>query len=296
MKNYQFKRTLLVLFASLYFLSISAQPAGINYQAIVRDNFGQILSNAHVSIRFTIHDVNPAGAVVFQETHAQTTNQLGLLNTVIGSGGSNLSAVNWPTGSKYLQVEVDVPGAGAYTDMGTSQLMSVPYALFAGKPAPLYTVKIDNVSITDPSIDHVATSSYGGFVTCMTSTGYYYNINRGVNTVESFNRGVGILFANDTTSGPLYAATPLYGCGSTQYYNYQGLITGACTNYSTGVYYIPLNAYPTAAPAWYLDSRCGHWYPNNYSSSSYGFYELVPNDNTVTGFNLYFPCIVSIAR
>ena len=51
---------------------------------------------------------------------------------MIGTGGGNLSTVSWGSGSKFLQVEVDVSGGTSYTDMGTTQLMSVPYALFAG--------------------------------------------------------------------------------------------------------------------------------------------------------------------
>jgi hypothetical protein len=72
----------------------------------------------------------------FKESHSLTSNAFGLINTVIGTGNSigsmNLTNVNWANGDKFLQVEIDVTGGSNYTDMGTSQLMSVPYALFAG--------------------------------------------------------------------------------------------------------------------------------------------------------------------
>ncbi len=121
---------LAVLFCSII-AAAQAPPQGINYQAVVRDASGAIVANTHVAIRFTIHDQTAAGTVVFQETHGQTTNQFGLFNSVIGTGGGSLAAVNWGSGPKYLQVEVDVNGGTSYTDMGTNQMMSVPYALYA---------------------------------------------------------------------------------------------------------------------------------------------------------------------
>ncbi|MBS1687027.1 MAG: collagen-like protein, partial [Bacteroidetes bacterium] len=117
----------------LLFIYTEAQvPQGISYQAIVRNGQGIAAANAHVAIRFTIHDQTATGTVVFQETHAATTNQFGLFNTVIGSGGGTLSTVSWGSGPKYLQVEVDANGGTNYVDMATTQLMSVPYALYAG--------------------------------------------------------------------------------------------------------------------------------------------------------------------
>ncbi|MBS1624880.1 MAG: hypothetical protein JST83_12720, partial [Bacteroidetes bacterium] len=71
-----------------------APPQGINYQAIVRNSAGSVVANTHVAVRFTIHDQTATGTVVFQETHAQTTNQFGLFNSVIGTGGGNLSTVS----------------------------------------------------------------------------------------------------------------------------------------------------------------------------------------------------------
>ncbi|HLP53321.1 MAG TPA: tail fiber domain-containing protein [Chitinophagales bacterium] len=117
-------------------LVLTAQvPQQFNYQAVVRDATGHTLAaGTNVSLRFQIHEGSPTGAVVFQETATETTNQFGLITHIIGSAG-NLAAVNWGTGSKYLQVQVDVNGGSSYTDMGTSQLLSVPYALFAGDVA-----------------------------------------------------------------------------------------------------------------------------------------------------------------
>ncbi|MBS1592683.1 MAG: fibronectin type III domain-containing protein [Bacteroidetes bacterium] len=120
----------------LSMMAAAQSPQGISYQAVARDAQGSPLISTQIAIRFTIHDVSPTGNIVFQEIHHQTTNAFGLFNTVIGGSGSGslaqLANVSWGTGAKYLQVEVDVTGGTNYTDMGTQQLMSVPYALFAG--------------------------------------------------------------------------------------------------------------------------------------------------------------------
>ncbi len=107
----------------------------MNYQAIARNASGQPLpNNTTVSIRFQIHDQTPSGAIVFQESTTAVTNQFGLITLAIGQLG-NLATVNWSNGPKYLQVEYDPTGGANYTDMGTTQLLSVPYALFAANAA-----------------------------------------------------------------------------------------------------------------------------------------------------------------
>ncbi|MBS1625497.1 MAG: hypothetical protein JST83_15830 [Bacteroidetes bacterium] len=128
-------RLCLLLLTLLSLGSIYAQaPQRINYQAVVRDAQGAITPNAQVSVRLSIHDGTPGGTIVYQETHTVTTNQFGLFTVAIGGGqsGGSLSQVAWGSGDKYLETDVDPAGGSNYTIMGTSQLMSVPYALFAG--------------------------------------------------------------------------------------------------------------------------------------------------------------------
>ncbi len=127
MKNY-----LLLLFALVYTSAIMAQaPALINYQAVVRDNAGlPLANNTPVSLRFSIHEGTMSGAVVYTETQSKNTNQFGLVTALIGEVTA-ISGVNWSGTDNFLQVEVSISG-GAYGNMGTSQLVSVPYALSAG--------------------------------------------------------------------------------------------------------------------------------------------------------------------
>ncbi|HLP51419.1 MAG TPA: hypothetical protein VK154_11075 [Chitinophagales bacterium] len=128
-----FTITVLVLFCVL---AAAQAPQQMNYQAVVRNGAGNpVAANTPVVLRFTIHDTAPGGAVVFTETQTDTTNEFGLVNLQIGQLG-NLAIVDWSTGSKYLQVEADINATGTFTDMGASQLISVPYALYAANSTP----------------------------------------------------------------------------------------------------------------------------------------------------------------
>src|ERR1043165_2862322 len=106
-------------------------PQLMNYQAVVRNSTGTpVANNTPVKLRFTIHDGSASGTTVFTETQTTTSNQFGLVNVQIGQLG-NLATVSWGFGAKYLQVEVEINNSGTFVDMGNTQLISVPYALYA---------------------------------------------------------------------------------------------------------------------------------------------------------------------
>ena len=130
-----------LLFTMLTFITWAQLPQQMNYQAVVRNSNGQpVANNSNIKMRFTIHDNSVSGAVVFQETATVASNSLGLVTYVIGSS-SNLGAVNCGSANKFLQVEVDVTGGNNYIDMGTTQLLSVPYALYANDAASVKQAK-----------------------------------------------------------------------------------------------------------------------------------------------------------
>ena len=112
-----------------------APPEGINYQAIARNSVGKALSNKFIKVQFIIKDLTPNGSIIFQEQHIDTTNLYGLFTSKIGMGlqqSSNaFSVINWANGPKFLEVKIDTAGGSNYISMGTTQLMSVPYALYA---------------------------------------------------------------------------------------------------------------------------------------------------------------------
>jgi len=129
----------LVLF-TITMQSWAQAPQKFNYQAVVRDDVGAIVESQAVTFLMTIHDGSAVGTDVFHETHVTTTNAFGLVNIEIGTGtlqSGPLSGVVWGSGSKYLEVQIDL-GSG-YVSMGAPELISVPYALYAndgGTPGP----------------------------------------------------------------------------------------------------------------------------------------------------------------
>lgn len=126
-------KKLSLLFAVLLTVLVGAAqaPQQMNYQAVVRNASGTpVGNNTPVKLRFTIHDLTETGTPVYTEVITTTSNQFGLVAVKIGTN-ANLSNVNWGSGAKFLQVEADVNNAG-YTDLGASQLVSVPYALYSG--------------------------------------------------------------------------------------------------------------------------------------------------------------------
>jgi hypothetical protein len=133
-------------------------PQGIPYQAAARDAQGQSLVNAAVNVRFTLHEGAADGAASYAETHSLTTNSVGLFNTVFGNGTPEQSAfdsINWAATTKFLQVEIDL-GEG-YVDMGTTQLLSVPYALRSDEAA-----RVKNAGL--PVFNDNAAALAGGLV------------------------------------------------------------------------------------------------------------------------------------
>ena len=119
----------LTLFLSfLTFLASAQAPLQIPYQGVARDAQGTALQNQNISLLLSIEDI--AGAELFSETHSTTTNQFGLFNVKIGSISSMPSNL-WSNGDRFLHVKMDPTGGTSYTDLGSTQFLSVPYALYA---------------------------------------------------------------------------------------------------------------------------------------------------------------------
>jgi uncharacterized protein (TIGR02145 family) len=107
-------------------------PQGFNYQATVRNSSGSLIVNQNVYFKFNIMLNSSTSVPVFSETHYVPTDDLGQVNLVIGQGTATtggFSAINWGNGNYYLGIELNT-GSG-YVAMGTTQLLSVPYAIYA---------------------------------------------------------------------------------------------------------------------------------------------------------------------
>jgi len=115
-------------------ISIAQAPNQFKYQAVARNTAGAILANQSVGFEISILQNSTSGTSVYTETHAVTTNAFGLANLNIGGGAvvsGNFSTIDWGAAIYFIQVKLDATGGTAYVLMGSSQLLSVPYALNA---------------------------------------------------------------------------------------------------------------------------------------------------------------------
>lgn len=124
--------SILLLFFGL--TSLAQSPQLFNYQGVARDNAGNVLSNQNIGLQIDIRQTTATGLVVYSETHSATANNFGLFNLQIGSGTpliGTLSSIGWANGPFFMEVSLDATGGTNYQSMGVSQLLSVPYALYA---------------------------------------------------------------------------------------------------------------------------------------------------------------------
>lgn len=119
---------------ALALMTVAQSPQAFNYQTVIRDGDGEPIQNQAVALRMSIHDILPDDTILYRETHSATTNEFGLIVLQIGTGSADMgdfSAIDWSTNAKYLEIEIDPEGGSNFTSLGTSQLVSVPYALHA---------------------------------------------------------------------------------------------------------------------------------------------------------------------
>jgi hypothetical protein len=124
------------LIVCLFFqiLVFAQAPEAIKYQSVARNLAGQTINNTQISVRLSIIDQTSTGITLYDETHSPTTNEFGLFSINIGTGTNvtgDFSTIDWGTNDKFLKVEADFLGGTNFVEMGTSQLLSVPYALYA---------------------------------------------------------------------------------------------------------------------------------------------------------------------
>tara|TARA_B110000046_G_scaffold21535_1_gene20375 strand:- start:1790 stop:3301 length:1512 start_codon:yes stop_codon:yes gene_type:complete len=127
----KFYAILCIAIASLTQLHAQA-PQGFNYQATVRNSSGDLIVNTNVYFKFNVIQGSQTAVPIFSETHYVPTDDLGQVNLVIGQGTTNIGAfseLDWSLGSYYLGIELDT--GNGYVAMGTTQLLSVPYAMYA---------------------------------------------------------------------------------------------------------------------------------------------------------------------
>ena len=118
----------LVLLISMAAVAQSSQK--MSYQAVIRDANNQLVDNKQVGLRLSIVQGSASGTVVYTETQTPTTNANGLMSIQFG-GGTGYSSISWGSNAYFIKTEVDPTGGTNYSIVGTSQFLSVPYALYA---------------------------------------------------------------------------------------------------------------------------------------------------------------------
>jgi len=186
-------KKLTVIFAAIAMLCFAAtsraqSPQAVKYQAIARTSSGEVIANQSVSFRISILQGSAQGNTVYQEIQPATTNTFGLANLNIGQGSvlfGTFDSIAWGNGTYFVKVEFDPQGGTNFVVMGTSQLLSVPYSLYAqhaklADGTPVQTAKLIATNLQIPFNEPptgllVYNTDSGGKVPFNVFPGYYYN-------------------------------------------------------------------------------------------------------------------------
>jgi hypothetical protein len=130
--KYTISNALTLICLLLAIMTHAQAPQGIPYQAVARNSSAAILASTNISVRFTIRDSIATGAIKYRETHSVTTTAQGMFSVTVGQGtavAGTFAGINWGKNAKFMQVELAPAGGSSYTDVSTTQMMSVPYAM-----------------------------------------------------------------------------------------------------------------------------------------------------------------------
>lgn len=165
---------------------LSAQaPSKMSYQSVVRNTSGELVVNTNIGIKISILQGSAGGSIAYSETHIRTSNTNGLVSLEIGGGtpvSGTFSGINWANGPYFLKTEIDPTGGSNYSITGTSQLLSVPYALYAA----------------------TAGNSSAGYWLPDANGIHYSDKGIGVGKIANVNTPISVLQANSGTGGAVF--------------------------------------------------------------------------------------------
>ena len=180
-----------IIFAASTLLNQSASfaqaPQKMSFQAVIRNSSNGLVTDKSVGVRISILQGSSSGSLVYSETQNLRTNSNGLLTAEIG-GAPGFSSIDWANGPYYIKTETDPTGGTFYTITGTTQLMSVPYALHA--------ITAESLTGGNQEVDPVFAASPAGGITAknisdwstVASSGIQFSISTPVsNQLLSFN-------------------------------------------------------------------------------------------------------------
>jgi hypothetical protein len=175
---------------------------GINYKAVIKDNLGNVVVSSSISIQFTVLEGTTA---VYRETHSPITDDNGIVIANIGEGTPNLgtfTAIDWGSDDHFLKVELDSAGGTNYVDMGTTQFMSVPYAINAANVSGLE--RITENGLSGYRLIGRDESNYGNIGTYAVDFSYGYEASTTKGATGNFSFATGF---STTASGNSSTAT-----------------------------------------------------------------------------------------
>ncbi|MBK6834642.1 MAG: DUF1566 domain-containing protein [Bacteroidetes bacterium] len=235
------KKIITICAVLLMTASVFAQaPEKMSYQAVVRDGSNALVSSTAVGMQISILQGTSSGTAIYVETQTPTSNANGLVSLEIGSGtvvSGDFTTIDWANGPYFIKTETDPTGGTSYTITGTSQLLSVPYALHA-KTAETVT---GTITETDPVFGASVASGITGTDTTnwnnkqdqlvagtnITIVGNTINATSGGSTLaigDSYQGGI-IFWLDATGQHGLIAATADQNTGI-QWYNGTNRYTG----------------------------------------------------------------------
>lgn len=247
------KILLLFWLLSGLFMGLSQAPEKMSYQAVVRNGSGQLLINQGIAIKVSLLQGSPAGTLVYSERLTGNTNANGLISMEIGTGtvlSGVFSSIDWTLGNYYLKTETDPSGGTNYTIAGTSQLLSVPYAMYAksagagggsfaipytntvNNSTPLFSLTNDGDGTSLEGVNNTTTSNIAAIrgIVSNTAPGGFSTAVRGINNGTG-GLGVGVWGSQAGSGWGVYGSAP-NGLGV--YGNATANGTGVYANSNTG--------------------------------------------------------------
>ncbi len=221
------KMTMCFLAICLSISMMAQAPKKFNYQGIARDTLGKPMVNQKLALKLTVLPTQDATQAEYEETQHVTTNEFGLYTLQIGNGTSvtgDMKTVKWETGNKYIHVTIDPQGGTNYLDAGTTQLLSVPYALYADQAGVTRESLNENSQNTTRATNNYIEKTNGAGVANSTSLLYDNGINIGLGTANpsakfhiNSNAGNSELFRLQNNDPAGYGRFTLYGNSSSSY-------------------------------------------------------------------------------
>jgi hypothetical protein len=194
--------TIILLCAS----SFAQVPEKMNYQAIVKDISGNLVSNQTIGMQISILQNTATGTAVYIEVQTPTTNANGLFTLEIGTGAvvsGDFTTIDWSNANYFIKTEIDPTGGVSYTNTGTNQLLSVPYALHSKTAENVNNDLVDDADADPTNEIELPTGGTNGQILQTDGSGIYTWVNQGVNSLDASydNGGSGLGRTIDADTG-----------------------------------------------------------------------------------------------